>query len=215
MAPYASSKAEAERVLLTANGSRPGFETLALRPPLIWGAGMPTLDHMVERVRAGRWQWVGGGGQAMSTCHVDNLCHALLLAADRGRGGEAYFVSDGENGTLKSVISDLLGTRGVVPEDRAAPFAVAWAMAGVLGVVWGALRLKGEPPLTRQMLRLIGKPFTVRSDKAGAELGYRPRITWVEGISAMRHVSPDATVSASALVTGSQTGPSHLAPKIS
>ncbi|WP_206932639.1 NAD-dependent epimerase/dehydratase family protein [Roseococcus thiosulfatophilus] len=184
-APYAAPKARAEQILLAANGSRPGFETVAVRPPFIWGPGMPTLDHMVETVRAGRFQWVGGGDQAMSTCHVDNLCEALLLAADAGRGGEAYFVSDGPDGTLKGVVSGLLATRGVRPGERAVPFGLAWFMAGAMGAAWRALRLRGEPPLTRQMLRLIGKPFTIRMDKARRELGYAPRISWESGLAAM------------------------------
>lgn len=184
-APYSSSKAEGERLLLAANNRRPGFETIAIRPPFIWGPDMPTLDHMAETVRAGRFQWVGGGGQAMSTCHVDNLCDALLLAVDHGRGGEAYFVSDGENGTLKSVISALLSTRGLVPEDRAVPFRLAWMMAGIMGAAWRLLGRGGEPPITRQMLRLIGKPFTINIAKARAELGYVPRVSFAEGIAAM------------------------------
>lgn len=121
----------------------------------------------------------------MSTCHVDNLCEALLLAVDRGRGGEAYFVSDGENGTLKSVISALLATRGVVPKDRAVPFRLAWMMAGVMGAAWRMLGRSGEPPITRQMLRLIGKPFTISIAKARAELGYVPRVSFAEGIVLM------------------------------
>ena len=112
-APYSSTKALGEQVLLAASGKRAGFATIAIRPPMIWGAGMPMLDHMVETVQAGQWQWVAGGGQAMSTCHIDNLVDSLLLAADRGRGGEAYFVADAEEGTLKSVISGLLATRHV------------------------------------------------------------------------------------------------------
>jgi nucleoside-diphosphate-sugar epimerase len=35
--PYGSSKAKGERVLLDANRVRPDFETIALRPPFIWG----------------------------------------------------------------------------------------------------------------------------------------------------------------------------------
>ncbi|WP_428246470.1 NAD-dependent epimerase/dehydratase family protein [Ferrovibrio sp.] len=184
-APYSSSKAEGERLLLAANNRSPGFETIAIRPPFIWGAGMPTLGHMVETVRAGRFQWVGGGGQAMSTCHVDNLCDALLLAVDQGRGGEAYFVSDGENSTLKGVISALLASRNVVPKDRAVPFRLAWAMAGIMGAAWRMLGRDGEPPITRQMLRLIGKPFTISIAKARTELGYQPRVSFAEGIAAM------------------------------
>jgi nucleoside-diphosphate-sugar epimerase len=192
-APYSSSKAEAERVLLAANGVRPGFETIALRPPFIWGAGMPTLDEMVETVHAGRWQWVDGGRQAMSSCHVDNLCDALILAADRGRGGQAYFVADDEKSTLKSFISALLSTRGVSVSDKAVPFGVAWAMAGLMGATWRLLRLKGHPPITRQMLRLIGKPFTIRTDRIRTELGYAPTTTMSNGLAAMRLTRTDAT----------------------
>ncbi|WP_042335363.1 NAD-dependent epimerase/dehydratase family protein [Bradyrhizobium sp. DOA9] len=183
--PYGSSKAEGERVLLAANGARPGLETIALRPPFIWGGEMPTLDHMVQTVSAGRWQWVSGGKQAMSSCHVDNLCHALLLAADAGRGGQAYFVADAEQSTLKSFISSLLATRKVTAPDKAVPFRMAWTMAGAMGLAWRLLRLKGEPPITRQMLRLIGQPFTISIRKAQAELGYTPQVTMQEGLSAM------------------------------
>jgi nucleoside-diphosphate-sugar epimerase len=186
-APYATSKAEAEDVLLAANARSTGFfSTVAIRPPFIWGPNMPALDHMIETVRKGRFQWVAGGGQALSTCHVDNLCHALILAADRGSGGEAFFVSDGEDTTLKSFLTRLLGSRGVTPKERTVPFAVAWAMAGLMGVVWRIFRREGEPPITRQMLRLIGKDFTINISRAREELGYAPVISPAEGMRRMR-----------------------------
>lgn len=184
-APYSASKAEAEELLLAASGRRKGFSTVAIRPPFIWGPGMPALDHMVETVRAGRFQWVGGGKQALSTCHVENLCHALILAADSGRGGAAYFVSDGIDTTLKTFLSRLLASRGVTPGDRSAPFGVAWTMAGLTGAAWRLLRLGGEPPITRQMLRLIGKDFTLDIARARQQLGYSPVVTPEEGFNRM------------------------------
>ncbi len=184
-APYSASKAEAEKLLLAANHRRPDFETIAIRPPMIWGKGMPMLDQMAETVRKGQWQWVGGGSQAMSTCHVDNLVAALLLAAEGGRGGQAYFVADAEEGTLKSIMSDLLETQGVRAKDKSVSFNTAWRLAGVMAFVWRLFGLKGEPPLTRQLLQLIGKPFTVRTEKAQRELGYRPVISWRSGLDEM------------------------------
>ena len=179
-APYSTSKARSEALVLEAN--RPGvFETVVVRPPMIWGAGMPTLDHMVETVKAGQFRWVGDGSQAMSTAHVDNVCHALELAARDGRGGEAYFVSDGTDSTLREVISGLLQTRAIDPPRAAAPLPVAWAMASVM-----EFSRRGEPPITRQMLRLIGQPFTLDIAKARRELGYRPVITREQGLAAMR-----------------------------
>jgi nucleoside-diphosphate-sugar epimerase len=183
-APYSASKAAAEQILLAANGRRDGFQTVAIRPPMIWGAGMPMLDQMVEVVKAGNWQWPDGGTQAMSTNHVNNLVDALLLAVDRGQG--AYFVADAEEGTLKSVMSDLLATRGVKAGDKSVSFGMAWMLAGVMGFFWNLFNLKGEPPITRQMLCLIGKPFTLNISKARRELGYAPRVSWKQGIAEMQ-----------------------------
>ena len=184
-APYSASKAQAETLVLAANV--PGrFETIVLRPPMIWGRGMPTLDHMIDNVRAGQFRWVGDGSQAMSTAHVDNVCHAAALALVRGHGGEAYFVSDGRDGTLREVISALLRTRGVEPPKTSAPLPVAWMLARVMEWVWRTFRRAGEPPITRQMLRLIGQPFTVDITKAKRDLGYSPVVTWEQGLTAMR-----------------------------
>jgi nucleoside-diphosphate-sugar epimerase len=185
--PYGTSKATAEQILLSCDGRRTGFRTIAIRPPMIWGAGMPMLDQMVDVVQSGNWQWPDGGTQAISTCHVDNLVDALLLAVNRGHG--AYFIADAEQGTLKSVIGDLLATRGVKAGDKSVSFGVAWMLAGAMGFFWRLLRLKGEPPITQQMLRLIGKPFTLNIQKAERELGYIPHVTWKQGIAEMQ---PDA-----------------------
>ncbi|MFZ5551428.1 MAG: NAD-dependent epimerase/dehydratase family protein [Pseudomonadota bacterium] len=184
-APYSASKARSEALVQGAN--RKGeFETVVVRPPMIWGAGMPTLDHMVQTVRAGQFRWVGDGSQAMSTAHVDNVCHAVELAIEKGRGGEAYFVSDGADSTLKQVVSSLLQTRGIEPPRASAPLPVAWVMASAMEWLWRALSRPGEPPITRQMLRLIGQPFTLDIGKAQRELGYRPVVTWEQGLRAMQ-----------------------------
>ncbi|WP_341897939.1 NAD-dependent epimerase/dehydratase family protein [Ferrovibrio terrae] len=183
-APYSASKARSEALVLAAN--RDGvFETVVVRPPMIWGAGMPTLDHMIETVKAGQFRWVGSGSQAMSTAHVDNVCHALELAVEKGRGGEAYFVSDGTDTTLKGLISGLLRTRGIEPPRASAPLPVAWVMASVMEWVWRTFSRQGEPPITRQMLRLIGEPFTLDIGKAQRELGYQPEVSPEQGLRAM------------------------------
>jgi len=39
-------------------------------------------------------------------------------------------------------------------------------LAGIMGFYWKLFNLKVEPPITRRMLRLIGKPFTLNAGKA-------------------------------------------------
>lgn len=183
--PYIATKAEAERIVLAANDpSR--LLTSVVRPPLVWGAGMPMLDAMIADVKAGRFQWPEGGGQRMSTAHVDNVCHCAILAAEKGRGGEAYFVADDQDGTLKGVISALLATKGVPAPTGKVHFRVAWFMARLMEGAWRVLPLRGDPPVTRQMLRMIGKDFTLDTTKARRELGYAPVVAFDDGVAAMK-----------------------------
>src|SRR3954452_25604504 len=113
-APYPATKAKAEQAVLDANGER--METVVLRPRFVWGAGDTTLlPEMVKMVEAGRFAWVGGGGHLTSTTHVENVVEGLLLAAEKGRAGEAYFVSDGEPVVFRQFVSEMLRTQDVEP----------------------------------------------------------------------------------------------------
>lgn len=183
-APYIRTKAEAERLVRQANMSE--LRTVVIRPPLIWGAGMPLLDEIVAAVKRGQFALPDAGRQVMSTSHVDNVVECLILAAEKGLGGEAYYVTDGDVSTLKDLLNDLLGTRGVPPIKRSVPFGVAWRMAAVMEGVWRTFRLRTKPPVTRQTLRMIGQDFTLDIAKARRDLGYMPIINRAEGIGRMR-----------------------------
>jgi nucleoside-diphosphate-sugar epimerase len=184
-APYLASKARAEDLVLAADDPT-GMRTVAILPPMIWGAGMPMLHDTIANVQAGRFAWPGGGKSRMSTAHALNVCHAAILAAEQGSGGRAYFVSDGQDRTLREVIGTLLETQGVDAGYRSAPLRVAWLMATGMETVWRAFDLRGEPPLTRQMLRLVGWDFTISDRRARDELGYAPVMNWEDGVAQMR-----------------------------
>jgi nucleoside-diphosphate-sugar epimerase len=184
-APYSSSKAKSDRLVREANV--PGsFHTAVIRPPRVWGQGMPILDQIIHSIQTKQFRWPGDGEQGMSTCHVDNVCRAAILAAERGTGGASYFVSDGVDSTFRTVMTTLLATRNVAPPKASVPFGVAWWMARCMEAVWRVFRLGGEPPITRQMLRVIGVPFTLSISRARRELGYQPIVSWQSGIAAMQ-----------------------------
>lgn len=182
-APYIKTKAEAEKLVIAANTQT--MRTVVLRPPMIWGDNMPTLHEMVQIAKDGNFAFPDGGSQEISTCHVDNLISCLILAAEKGKGGDAYFVTDNDTSTLKDVINGLLSTQGVPAIDKKAPFAVAWFMAGILEFAWRLLRRKGNPPITRQTLRMIGQNFSLDITKVKRDLGYSPVVTRSEGLALM------------------------------
>lgn len=182
-APYTATKARAERLVLAANTEQ--LRTVVISPPMIWGPGMPMLDEMLPLIESGQFALPDGGKHRVSTAYVDNVVEGMLLGARRGRGGESYFVADEEELPFAQVVNDLLATRDLAPVTKSAPFPVAWGAATVLEAVWRTFRLKGKPPVTRQLLRMIGKEFTLDLSRARKVLGYEPVVGRDEGLRRM------------------------------
>jgi len=118
------------------------FETVAVRPRFVWGRGDTTLlPTMVAMVKSGRFAWVGGGHNRTSITHVDNVVEGLVLGAQRGRPGNAYFVTDGEPVEFREFVTELLATQGVTAPSRSVPIPVAHALAVAGEAAWRTLPL--------------------------------------------------------------------------
>ena len=185
---YPRSKARAEQAVLAANGD--GFETVALRPRFVWGAGDTTLlPALSDMVRKGRFAWIGGGRHLTSTTHVDNTVEGLMLAAEQGRPGEAYFVTDGEPVEFRAFLTRMLGTQGLTMPGRSIPLGVARPLSAASETAWRRLPLPGEPPVTRFAVWASGLECTIDDSKARRELGYVPVVSMDEGLSALAAAS--------------------------
>jgi nucleoside-diphosphate-sugar epimerase len=183
-APYPATKAQAEQAVHAAN--REGFETVVLRPRFVWGKGDTTLlPEMVATVQAGRFAWVGGGRNVTDTAHVDNVVEGLILAAEKGRPGEAYFVTDGAPVVFREFVTEMLRTQGVEPPDRSLPAWTAAPLARVCEAAWKLLPLPGEPPMTTFRSWILTQECTIEIAKARAELGYEPLVSHTQGLAAM------------------------------
>ena len=184
-APYSATKARAEMAVLDAN--RDGFETVVVRPRLVWGVGDTSiLPALVEAVDAGRFAWIGGGRHLTSTTNIANAVHGLRLGAERGRAGGVYFVTDGGPVVFRDFISELLATQGIEAPSRNIPRPLAGPMAAGLEGVWRTLGLKGSPPLTRLSYWLSALETTIDISRARRELGYEPVTTIEEGMGELR-----------------------------
>jgi nucleoside-diphosphate-sugar epimerase len=182
--PYPATKAAAEAAVVSANGG--GLETIVIRPRFVWGPGDTTLiPVMIELVESGRFRWIGGGGQLTSTTHLDNCVEGLVLAADKGTPGAAYFVTDGTPVVFREFVTALLATRGVQPPDANVPRPVAAAAARAAEAAWRLLPLGGHPPITRFAVWVASLECTLDDSRARADLGYAPVVTHADGLAAL------------------------------
>jgi nucleoside-diphosphate-sugar epimerase len=184
MGPYPLSKSLAEQAVIAANA--PGFETVVVRPRLIWGKGDTNmLPKIVDAIRARKFGWIGGGHYLTSTCHVANVVEGAMLAAEKGTPGEIYFLTDGEPVDFRDFVTLMCRTQGVEPGERVVP---RW-LASTVATLTAWMR---EPPVTRMALALIGHEVTVVDAKARRELGYAGKMSRSDGLAEMTIGDPAA-----------------------
>lgn len=184
--PYTATKAEAERMVLKAD--RPALRTLSLRPHLIWGPGdTQIIPRILAQARAGKILRVGDGKNIIDTTYIDNAAAAHLLAAqalaENPRvAGRAYFISNGEPVNLWDFVNRILALSGIPPIRRGIPKSIAVLMGGVIERLHLALKLPGEPRMTRFLAEELATTHWFDIGAARRELLYEPRVSMAEGL---------------------------------
>lgn len=182
---YLASKAQGEALVLAAN--KPGFRTIALRPPAIWGPGDMFSRELPRAITSGQFAFINGGDYPVSTCHVDNVIEAVVCAFKSGKGGSAYFINDQETQTFRDLIGMIAGVQGLSTEKlRSMPYRLAFYLGRLMEIVWAVTFRKDEPPLSRSMVRMIGQEFTTNDTAARRELGYKGATSRADGLRLYR-----------------------------
>jgi nucleoside-diphosphate-sugar epimerase len=190
LTPYSSTKAEAEGLVLEANG--PELATVALRPHVIWGPGdNQVFPRLIARHRARRLRLVGRGDNLVDTTFVDNAARAHLNAARRlapgsAIAGRAYFISQGDPRSVRSLLNEVFRAAGLPPVDKSIPFPVAYGAAWLLETAYRVLGVRDEPPLTRFSVVHMGRDHYFDISAARRDLDYAPTIGIEEGIEKLR-----------------------------
>ncbi|MFN0064592.1 MAG: NAD-dependent epimerase/dehydratase family protein [Myxococcaceae bacterium] len=184
---YGKSKLAGEAALRDYVGR---FEAVVVRPPIVYGpADKEFLPSVLPMAKLG---WVlksGFGPKRYSMIHVDDLCDALLAAAERGKPLSAtnaadgvYFVSDEREYTweeFSSALAQALG-RGT-PRMVSVPNAVSYAVG--LGSELGA-RVRGSVPILNRdkVKELAAAAWTCSPARAKAEIDYAPKFPLQAGL---------------------------------
>ncbi|MFT3838982.1 MAG: NAD-dependent epimerase/dehydratase family protein [Myxococcaceae bacterium] len=182
--PYSATKGRAERLVLEANGA--AMTTLALRPPFIWGPGAHSITEIAKAFREGRFTWVGSGALPYSVCHVDNLAGAVVQAVTRGEGGKAYFVTDDEVTSARRFYTEIVEAVGQPAKARQVPYALATTLARAMELAFSVFKPGQAPPLTLELVRMMGTRLELSNALARRELGYAPTVSREAGLEQLR-----------------------------
>lgn len=185
-AAYPRTKAEAERLVLEANGL--DLATVALRPHLIWGPGDNHLvPRIVARARAGRLRRISGPPKLVDSTYIDNAVDAHLAAFDRlstrsACAGRVYFIAQGEPVPLWDLIDRIVAAAGAPPVTKSVSPKAAYAAGCVLEAVYRVFGLDGEPRMTRFLAHQLSTAHWFDLTAAKRDLGYEPKVSLEEGL---------------------------------
>ena len=173
LTPYVRSRVRAEDLVMQ-YAREHGVPAVAMCVSTTYGAGdWGRTPHgaIIAGAAFGKLPFVMGGIE-LEAVGIDDAARALILAADKGRVGQRYLISEKMISNAE-VVRLAAEAAGVPAPARSIPLPVSWAMA-VMGSAKARLRGTDEQ-MSIGSLRLMRAEAPVDCAKARRELGWQPR----------------------------------------
>jgi dihydroflavonol-4-reductase len=173
LTPYVQSRVQAEELVLD-YARRRGLPAVAMCVSTTYGAGdWGRTPHgaIIAGAAFGKLPFVMSGIE-LEAVGVDDAARAMILAAEKGRPGERYLISEKmiSNAEVVRIAAEAAGTP---PPTKSVPLALSYAMAAMGSA---KARLRGtDERLSLGSLRLMRAEAHVDHSKAVRELGWQPR----------------------------------------
>jgi dihydroflavonol-4-reductase len=173
LTPYVESRVQAEDIVLR-YAAEAGLPAVAMCVSTTYGSGdWGRTPHgaFIAGAVFGKLPFLMNGIQ-LEVVGVDDAARSLLLAAERGRNGERYIISE-RMIPLKDVIKIAADEAGVAPPRRSISVPALYAL-GALGSLRARLTGK-DAELSLASVRMMRAEADVDHSKATRELGWEPR----------------------------------------
>ena len=173
LTPYVRSRVQAEEMVLR-YAREHGPPAVAMCVSTTYGSGdWGRTPHgaIIAGAAFGKLPFVMNGIE-LEAVGVDDAARALILAAEKGRVGERYLISEKmiTNAEVARIAAD---AAGVAAPAKSIPLAMSYALAA-MGTAKARLRGTDEQ-LSLASLRLMRAEAPVDCAKARRELGWEPR----------------------------------------
>ena len=177
---YQQTKLEGEGIGREA-AARAGVELAIARPTGIYGPGDRRLLKLFRGVARRRFVVLGRGDIWYHLTFIDDLVEGFRLCGTApAAAGRTYILSGPEVTTLNELVAITADVAGVTPLPLHLPVWPFWLAGAACEALCRPLGL--EPPIYRRRVDFFTKSRAFDSSRAGAEIGYAPRVGLREGI---------------------------------
>jgi nucleoside-diphosphate-sugar epimerase len=175
--PYGRTKAEGEAVVREF-ASR--IEVAIVRISETYGPADQRLLKLFKAIARGRYVTLGSGLNERQLIYVEDLCRALLAAAQAPAAvGQTMILAGSERLTTDAMVASICKALGKPARSRHVPLWPFDIAARVCETVMPPLGLK--PPLHSRRLDFFRKSFRFSTERAARLLGFRPQVTFAAG----------------------------------
>jgi nucleoside-diphosphate-sugar epimerase len=152
---------------------REGLPCTIVQPGGVYGPGdTSSIGQLLDQFLSGKMPLIPFPELGICLAHVEDTAAGIVLALDKGKPGEAYFLT-GPASTVREAIETVAKVSGRKAPKRAMPTALMKMMTPI-GPLVG--KLMGQPPNLRELISAAdGVTFWASNEKAKHELGYAPR----------------------------------------
>ncbi|MBL8797479.1 MAG: NAD-dependent epimerase/dehydratase family protein [Planctomycetia bacterium] len=182
---YTQTKVEGERLVLEYHREHQ-LPAVVLRPGFVYGPRDRTvLPKLVASLKQRLVRYLGSRRRALNAIYVGNLTDAVELAIKNPQAvGRVYNLTDGEFVSKERFIGSIVRSLELPPPGLlAVPLWLARTVAFVLERQARLQRAPEPPALTQARIKFLGLNLDFSIERARQELGYRPRVSFDEGMA--------------------------------
>jgi len=172
--PYGRSKLKAEQKVLELIAEK-ALPAAMIRFSMVYGPGDDRdILKLTRLTKKGLFPKIGNRPKLTPLIHVDDAVEGLLLAADKGRTGEVYLLTNQESlpfDKIRKILQQALAIK------RFPLYVPEWAALFVASLSEKIFPVIGKtPPVSRKNIEstLADRVFSI--EKAKKELGFHPRV---------------------------------------
>lgn len=181
--PYADTKIAAEEVAWRYHREH-GLPVTMVYPCWVYGPGDKTFVPLTADAILKKEMIFWRHDVHVWPTYIDNLIDLLMkISTDKRAVGNGYLVHDGEMTTFQNFCAEIARAVGAKEPKLHIPYAIAYAAAIVLEIVWRLLKKKSRPLITTYTVKNLGSRLKFSIAKAERELGWKPKIPYREGLA--------------------------------